>query len=147
MTDKKTPADAGAPVGGRPSQEDYEALSDFRYSVRCFLEFSEKAAREAGLTPQQHQALLAVRGFPAGSAVTIGDLAERLRIRHNSAVELVDRLVEADLLVRTPDALDNRRVLLTLSTAATGLLSGLSVVHLDELSRLRPVLKGILRRI
>ena len=130
-----------------PSQEDYEALSDFRYSIRCFLEFSENAARNAGLTPQQHQALLAVRGFPHGTAVTIGDLAERLRIRHNSAVELTDRLVEADLIVRSPDALDNRRVLLSLSDTAIAILSELSAVHLDELSRLRPVLKRILRRI
>ncbi len=131
----------------RPSQEDYEALSDFRYSIRSFLEFSENAARDAGLTPQQHQALLTVKGFPPQTAVTIGDLAERLRIRHNSAVELVDRLVEAGLLVRSPDALDSRRVLLSLSDAANNVLSGLSAVHLDELSRLRPVLKGILRRI
>ena len=130
-----------------PSQEDYEALSDFRYSIRCFLEFSENAAREAGLTPHQHQALLAVKGFPPGTAVTIGDLAERLRIRHNSAVELVDRLAEAGLLLRSADALDNRRVLLHLSEMADGILSDLSAVHLDELSRLRPVLKGLLRRI
>ncbi|MEJ0050072.1 MAG: helix-turn-helix domain-containing protein [Methylovirgula sp.] len=131
----------------RPSQEDYEALSDFRYSIRCFLEFSENAARDAGLTPQQQQALLTVKGFPPQTAVTIGDLAERLRIRHNSAVELVDRLVDAGFLVRSPDALDSRRVLLSLSAAANSVLAGLSAVHLDELSRLRPVLKGILRRI
>lgn len=131
----------------RPSQEDYEALSDFRYSIRCFLEFSENAARDAGLTPQQHQALLTVKGFPPQTAVTIGDLAERLRIRHNSAVELVDRLVDAGFLVRSPDALDSRRVLLSLSAAANSVLADLSAVHLDELSRLRPVLKGILRRI
>jgi DNA-binding MarR family transcriptional regulator len=131
----------------RPSQEDYEALSDFRYSIRCFLEFSENAARDAGLTPQQHQALLTVKGFPPQTAVTIGDLAERLRIRHNSAVELVDRLVDAGFIVRSPDALDSRRVLLSLSDAANGVLASLSAVHLDELSRLRPVLKGILRRI
>lgn len=145
MTDEKKREDTKNPL--RPSQEDYEALSDFRYSLRCFLEFSENAARNAGLTPQQHQALLAVRGFPPGTAVTIGDLAERLRVRHNSAVELVDRLVEAGLLIRQPDALDNRRVLLSLSDSAAAILSQLSAVHLDELSRLRPVLKGILRRI
>ena len=90
---------------------------------------------------------MAVRGFPPGTAVTMGDLAERLRIRHHSAVELVDRLVDADLLLRRPDALDSRRVLLSLSDNAAGILSQLSAVHLDELSRLRPVLKGILQRI
>jgi DNA-binding MarR family transcriptional regulator len=146
MTDEKKREGTKNP-SLRPSQEDYEALSDFRYSIRCFLEFSENAARNAGLTPQQHQALLAVRGFPPGTAVTIGDLAERLRIRHNSAGELVDRLIEAGLLIRQPDALDNRRVLLSLSDSAADILSQLSAVHLDELSRLRPVLKGILRRI
>ncbi len=130
----------------RPSQEDYEALSNFRYSIRCFLEFSENAARDVGLTPQQHQALLTVRGFPPQTTVTIGDLAERLRIRHNSAVELVDRLVEAGLLVRSPDPLDNRRVLLSLSEAGADILFGLSAVHLDELERLKPALRGILRR-
>jgi DNA-binding MarR family transcriptional regulator len=146
MTSDKKRADPKNPAL-IPSQEDYEVLSDFRYSMRCFLEFSENAARNAGLTPQQHQALLAVRGFPPGTAVTIGDLAERLRIRHNSAVELVDRLAEADLLVRSPDALDNRRVLLSLSDNATDILSDLSTVHLDELARLGPVLRSILRRI
>ena len=145
MTEEKKREEGKSPM--RPSQEDYEALSDFRYSIRCFLEFSETAARNAGLTPQQHQALLAVRGFPPGTAVTMGDLAERLRIRHHSAVELVDRLVDADLLLRRPDALDSRRVLLSLSDNAAGILSQLSAVHLDELSRLRPVLKGILQRI
>ena len=99
----------------RPSQADYEALSEFRYMIRCFLEFSQNAAREAGLTPGQHQALLAIRGFPAGQGVTVGDLAERLRVRHHSAVELVDRLAEAGLVLRSPDATDHRRVLLARS--------------------------------
>ena len=86
----------------RPSQADYEALSEFRYQIRCFLEFSQNAARAVGLTPRQHQALLTIKGFPVGHAVTVGDLAERLRIRHQSAVELVDRLSEASLVRRHP---------------------------------------------
>jgi DNA-binding MarR family transcriptional regulator len=145
---------ADQPIAGKkkasracPSQEDYQALSDFRYSIRCFLEFSEEAARKAGLKPQQHQALLAVKGFAEGSAVTVGDLAERLRIRHNSAVGLVNRLAEAGLLVRKPDPLDHRRVLLRLSDHAAEILSELSAIHLEELSRLRSVLKAILQRI
>ncbi|TIX36407.1 MAG: MarR family transcriptional regulator, partial [Mesorhizobium sp.] len=74
------------------SQADYQRLSEFRYLIRRFLEFSQVQANEAGLTPRQHQALLAIKGFPGAGPVTVGDLAERLRIRHHSAVELVDRL-------------------------------------------------------
>lgn len=128
----------------RPSQADYEALSEFRYMIRCFLEFSQNAAREAGLTPGQHQALLAIRGFPADHAVTIGDLAERLRIRHHTAGELVDRLFHAGLVTRTLDSKDQRRVLLSLTDSAREHLALLSAVHLDELSRLEPSLKRIL---
>jgi DNA-binding MarR family transcriptional regulator len=128
----------------RPSQADYETLSEFRYVIRCFLEFSQNAAREAGLTPGQHQALLAIRGFPPDHPVTIGDLAERLRIRHHSAVELVDRLFEAGLVTRASDINDQRRVLLSLTDLADKHLVTLSAVHMDELARLEPSLKKIL---
>jgi DNA-binding MarR family transcriptional regulator len=129
-----------------PSQADYEALSEFRYLIRCFLQFSQNAARAVGLTPRQHQALLAIKGFPIGHAVRVGDLAERLRIRHHSAVELVDRLSEAGLVRRIPDANDQRRVLLSLTDLADGYLAELSAVHLDELSRIKPILNRILTR-
>jgi DNA-binding MarR family transcriptional regulator len=128
----------------RPSQANYEALSEFRYMIRCFLELSQNAAREAGLTPVQHQALLAIRGFRADQAATIGDLAERLRIRHHSAVELVGRLFNAGLVTRASDINDQRRVLLSLTDLAEERLAALSAVHLDELSRLEPSLKRIL---
>ena len=130
----------------RPSQADYEALSEFRYLIRCFLQFSQNAARAVGLTPRHHQALLAIKGFPVGHAVTVGDLAERLRIRHHSAVELVDRLSEAGLVRRIPDENDQRRVLLSLTELADGHLAELSAVHLDELSRIKPILNRILTR-
>ncbi|MDW4691806.1 MarR family transcriptional regulator, partial [Escherichia coli] len=68
-----------------PSQADYEALSQFRYLIRCFMEFSQEAAKAEGLTPRQHQALLAIRGFPGGGPVTIGDLAEREPARASRA--------------------------------------------------------------
>jgi DNA-binding MarR family transcriptional regulator len=126
------------------SPADYEVLSEFRYLIRRFLEFSEDAAQAAGLTPRQHQALLAIRGFPDGQGVTIGRLAERLRIRHHSAVELVDRLVAAGLVLRAHDAGDHRRVLLSLTRRADDCLAGLSAAHLDELARLEPSLKKIL---
>jgi DNA-binding MarR family transcriptional regulator len=88
----------------------------------------------------------AIKGFPVGHAVTVGDLAERLRIRHHSAVELVDRLSEAGLVRRIPDANDQRRVLLSLTDLADGYLAELSAVHLDELSRIKPILTRILTR-
>jgi DNA-binding MarR family transcriptional regulator len=121
---------------------DYQALSEFRYLLRCFLEFSEKAARRAGIQPRQHQALLAIKGFE--EPVTIGILAERLRIRHHSAVELVNRLSEADLVMRKQDESDNRRVILHLTGRAEAYLKELSAVHLDELSRIEPMLTRIL---
>jgi DNA-binding MarR family transcriptional regulator len=128
----------------QPSQADYEALAEFRYLIRRFLEFSQTAARAVGLAPAQHQALLAIKGSPAGCPVTIGDLAEHLRIRHHSAVELVDRLSAAGLVVRTHDAHDHRRVVLSLTRLANRHLAELSATHLDELARLRPALKRIL---
>jgi DNA-binding MarR family transcriptional regulator len=148
MADNDTTHRADAAGGPqRPTQADYEALSEFRYLIRRFLEFSEDAADAVGVTPRQHQALLAIKGFPAGQPVTVGDLAERLRIRHHSAVELVNRLADAGLVQRTPDAANQRRVLLSLTDAAERDLAALSAVHLDELARLGPILKSILARI
>src|SRR5690348_10750657 len=82
------------------AKADYETLSELRYLMRRFAAFSEAAAREAGLTPQQHQALLAIRGFPGTTRASIGDLARRLNIRHHSVVGLVNRLVSKGLLRR-----------------------------------------------
>jgi DNA-binding MarR family transcriptional regulator len=128
----------------RLNQEDYRRLAEFRYQLRGFLEFSEAAATRAGLTPRQHQALLAIKGAPKGTAPSVGYLAERLRIRHHSAVELVDRLVEAGLIIREPDPQDRRRVRLTMTATAEARLATLSASHLAELSRLRPVLLELL---
>ena len=136
------------PQNPRPaiSQADYQRLAEFRYLIRRFLEFSQVQANDAGLTPRQHQALLAIKGFPGGGPVTIGDLAERLRIRHHSAVELVNRLCEAGLVARDQDKQDNRRVLLQLTERADDHLAELSAAHLDELSRIEPMLKRLLTR-
>jgi len=130
----------------RITQADYQALSEFRYLIRRFLEFSQDAARGVGLQPRQHQALLAIKGYPGGGQVTVGDLAERLRIRHHSAVELVDRLCEAGLVARRHDAQDQRRVMLALTERADALLLELSATHLDELSRIEPMLSKVLSR-
>ena len=128
------------------SKTEYETLATFRYALRQFMRFSETAAREAGITPKQHQALLAIKGFPGGGKVTVGNLAHRLRIRHHTAVELVDRLTEGGLVRRAHDPVDHRRVFLELTELADALLAELSSAHLDELSRIEPMLKEVLAR-
>jgi DNA-binding MarR family transcriptional regulator len=128
------------------TQEDYTTLAEFRYLIRCFVEFSENEAKAAGLTSRHHQALLVIKGYGRGKPITVGDLAERLKIRHNTAVELANRLAEGGLVERVHDGLDQRRVLLRLTTVAERRLAALSSAHLDELSRIKPVLKQLLRR-
>jgi DNA-binding MarR family transcriptional regulator len=127
------------------TQDDYTALAEFRYLIRSFLEFSEKEAKRAGLTPRHHQALLVIKGYRRGSPITVGDLAERLKIRHNTAVELANRLVESGLIERAQDNSDQRRVLLQLTGAAERHLAELSAAHRDELSRIKPMLEEVLR--
>ncbi len=127
--------------------DEYQTLAEFRYLIRHFLEFSQTAAAEGGLTTRQHQALLVIKGFCRGRRPTIGDLAERLRIQHHSAVELVDRLVKAGLVLREHDVDDRRRVRLGLTASADTRLAELSAIHLEELHRLRPSLLQILQRV
>jgi DNA-binding MarR family transcriptional regulator len=129
------------------TKANYEALADFRVALRTFLAFSESAAREAGLTPQQHQALLAIKGAPDADSVSIRLLSERLLISHNTAVELVDRLVEGGLVARTRDADDRRRARLELTARAERLLKSLSVAHLQELQAARPALLKLLKQL
>jgi DNA-binding MarR family transcriptional regulator len=131
----------------RPNRRDYRMLSDFRYLIRHFLKFSQDAAQSTGLTSRQHQALLAIKGFPGDGSPIVGELAERLAIQHHSAVELIDRLVEARLIIRIHDTEDRRRVLLGLTDAAEQHLAKLSAIHLEELNRLRPMLLRILERV
>jgi DNA-binding MarR family transcriptional regulator len=136
-----------AAVTPQLKRRDYQTLSEFRHLLQRFLAFSQAAAHEAGLAPRQHQALLAIKGFPRDGGVTIHDLAERLCIQHHSAVELVDRLAEAGLVERRHDPADRRRVLLDLTWEAEKRLAGLSAIHLEELQRLRPALQEILAAI
>lgn len=123
------------------SDADYQALARFRQALRGFAHFSEKAAESAGLTPQQHQALLAIR---AENGLTVGELAERLLLRPNSATGLADRLERLDLIVRLPSAADRRRTELALTGKGTEVLQSLSGSHRDELRRLRPLLSDLL---
>ena len=125
-------------------QSEYEALASFRYSLRQFLRFSEDAARELGLTPHQHQALLAIKGFPSGQRITIGELAKRLQTRHNSAVELVNRLAAEKLVTRKNSEQDHRQVYVTLTERGSNLLEQLSAVHKQELQRIGPQLNQLL---
>ena len=124
--------------------KDYQLLAEFRHLLARFLAFSEEAAQSEGLAPRQHQALLAIKGHPEGAAVTIGDLAKRLCIRHNSAVELVDRLERMHMLTRHSDSADARRVMLVLTGKANAVLVALSTVHRNELRHLMPLLKPLL---
>jgi DNA-binding MarR family transcriptional regulator len=124
-------------------QSDYRELAEFRRFLRTFLAFSEGAARAAGLTPQQHQALLAIKGFEGEGPVTVGDLSKHLSIRHHSAVGLVDRLVQARLLDREHSSNDRRRVTLALTDEARKLLAKLTVAHRNELRRTTPTLRAI----
>ena len=129
------------------SLADYQLLAQFRYLLTRFLAFSEQAAQSAGLAPRQHQALLAIKGFPGGSRVTVGDLAERLGIRHHSAVGLVDRLVASGYLTRQVDDDDRRRAILALSARGEAALAALSGVPREELRRIVPLLEPLLRQL
>ncbi|MGA8368131.1 MAG: MarR family winged helix-turn-helix transcriptional regulator [Candidatus Acidiferrales bacterium] len=124
---------------------DYRALADFRYEIRRYLNFSARAARAAGLEPQQHQALLAIKGLGDESRATVGWLAGRLDIRHHSAVELGDRLEARGLVRRTRGGADRRKVLLQLTRAGEGLLRELSAPHRRELRTAGPRLVEALR--
>lgn len=135
-----------ADMAGEGALVDYTSLAEFRFLLRGFVEFSETAARGAGLTPRQHQALLQIKGFPTGQMVTVGSLAARLHIRHHSAVELVDRLEQAGLIERSADRADRRRVMLRLTAKSEALLSRLARAHHEELRRLGPALSGLLEK-
>jgi DNA-binding MarR family transcriptional regulator len=117
---------------------DYQALAELRYQLRVFVSFSEQAARERGIEPQQHQLLLAIKGLPTGLRPTVRVLAERLRLRHHSVVELIDRLERADLAARTPSPTDGREILVRVTATGERLLRKLSVAHQAELQTIGP---------
>lgn len=126
------------------SAADYAALAELRYALRRFTAFSASAAHAAGLPPQQHQALLAIKGHSGVPAMTVGALAERLLIAPQTATELVNRLAEAGLVARITDSGDRRRHALALTAKAETILASLSVAHMRELRQLAPALIGIL---
>jgi DNA-binding MarR family transcriptional regulator len=142
----RAPAAPGR-TGAVPSlrEADYARLAAFRQTLRAFLHFSEAAARHVGLTAQHYQAMLALRGAPPDTRLTINDLARQLLIRHNSAVGLVDRLAVQGLVARKRAALDRRKVELLLTARGERLLERLAGVHQQELHRVGPLLDRLLR--
>jgi DNA-binding MarR family transcriptional regulator len=126
---------------------EYRALGDFRRALREFLAFSDDAARENGLTSQQHQALLAIRSHSGPESMTIGELADCLMIRHHSAVGLVARLVERDLIVREDSQEDRRRVLLKLRPLGSEALKNVSLLNIGEYHRAADFLAEVLRHV
>jgi DNA-binding MarR family transcriptional regulator len=131
----------------RISTTDYRSLAAFRYEIRKFLAFSERAASDAGIEPKQHQLLLAVRGLPPGSRPTVGVIAERLCVRHHTTVALVDKLEKRGLLRRERGTEDRREVLLHLTPEGESVLRGLSALHRDQLRSVGPTMVAALRTI
>lgn len=121
----------------RVTQTEFEELLAFRTTLRRFLHWSEEEAAAAGLTPAQHQLLLAIRGHGGPAAPSVGDLADYLVTKHHSVVELIDRAVEAGLVERRRDDADARVVRLTLTPLGEQKIEALTVLHLEELRRLR----------
>jgi DNA-binding MarR family transcriptional regulator len=122
-------------AGAGMSQKDYAKLLGFRTDLRRFLRWSEEQARAAGLTPAQHQLLLAVKGHEGAAGPTIGEAAEYLALRHHSAVELAGRAEKAGYVERSRDADDHRVIRLRLTPAGEALIQQLSQAHRDELRR------------
>jgi DNA-binding MarR family transcriptional regulator len=129
----------------RLSDTDYRLLAEFRHQLRCFLAFSEEQAKAAGLQPQQHQLLLALRAAP--EVPTVGYLAKRLVLRHHSAVELVDRLEERGLVRRVRSPEDRRQARVNITAEGERVLLKLSVAHRAELQRTAPGLVEALRKL
>jgi DNA-binding MarR family transcriptional regulator len=123
---------------------EYRALAGFRFALRRFLAFSEEVAVSVGLTPQQYQALLAIRAHVGPEGITIGELATRLFIRPHSAVGLADRLETRGYVVRQPAAHDRRMVCLALTFSGEKALNALASTHRAELLRMRPEVIALL---
>ncbi|WP_219836808.1 MarR family winged helix-turn-helix transcriptional regulator [Paenibacillus sp. R14(2021)] len=113
----------------------YEQLAYFRYRIRKFIRFSEEAARSKGITPQYHQLMLSIMGFPNREYATPKELAERLQITPHACVELIHRCEELELVQRFPNPNDRRSIFIRLTESGMGILEELSEIHMDELKR------------
>jgi DNA-binding MarR family transcriptional regulator len=131
----------------KPSVREYKLLAEFRYQLRRFLRVSEEAGAAAGLTPQQYQALLAIRGFPGKDCVTIGELRERLQLQPHSVVGLIDRLATKRLVTRQTSATDRRRVHIHLTARGAKLLECVAAEHREQLRLIGPELTRTIRAV
>ena len=134
-------------TGTRITTADYSALAELRYLIRRFLASSEEMAKAKGITPQQHQLMLAIEGRLPGEKPTIRYLAERLRVKHHSAVGLVDRLCAQGLAQREHSSNDRREVFVRLTRQGAEVLENLSASHRQELRTLAPHLVDALRSV
>ena len=132
---------------GKGNRVDYATLATLRYQIRRFLRVRELAARAAGIEPQQYVVLLQLKGLEAGGPTTVGTLAERLQVRHHSAVELVDRLARRGMVVRRRDQRDRRGVVLRLTPRGKAVIRRLALQSLAELETEGPALVALLGRL
>jgi DNA-binding MarR family transcriptional regulator len=128
-------------TGAVNEEPEYARLAEFRKALRAFLRWSEDAAKGVGVTPMQHQLLLAIRG--RGGAPTIGEIADDLMLRHHSTGELINRAEAAGLVARSPDAGDRRQTRITATGVGNRVLRRLSEQHLNEIRRLAPVVEAL----
>jgi DNA-binding MarR family transcriptional regulator len=133
----KTAAPRGGTKGGPVTDDEYRALARFRRALRSCLHVSEAAARAAGLTPTQHQRLLAIRGADGENLPKIGEVADWMKLRQHSTVELFDRAERSGLVARVPDPADLRLQRLRLTALGHAKLDALSTLHREELRRFR----------
>jgi DNA-binding MarR family transcriptional regulator len=134
-----TEQEAGSDAAGFTKQ-DFEALARFRSGIRRYLRFSEETVRSHGVTPQQYQLLLALKGFPGRDWARITELAEALQLRHHSVVELINRATRHGLVERRPEPEDARAVRVVLTDEGEQVLAQLSALHRGELERMESVL-------
>jgi DNA-binding MarR family transcriptional regulator len=126
---------------------DYQALAEFRYEIRKFLHFSEQAVQAAGLERGQYQLMLAIKGMPEDVRPRIRELANRMQIQHNSAVELINRLEAGGFVRRERGQDDRREVLLTLTPRGERVLAELALHHHEELQSAAPALVAALKKV
>lgn len=138
---------ADTSTGATISVEQFRKLAEFRFQLRKFLQFSHAIAEHCGLRHQQYQLLQCVYGMPCELDPTIANVAARMLLKHNSAVELVDRTIEQGLLRRSPDPTDHRRILLRVTQQGERLLASLAGYHMQELDQAGPELIRSLRRV
>jgi DNA-binding MarR family transcriptional regulator len=134
-------------MNNRLTLSDYQALAEFRYQIRRFQRFSEESARQAGIEPQHHQIMLAIKGRPASEEPRIAYLAERLQIQHHSAVELLDRLSSKGLVTRSRSSQDRREVFVKLTPRGEQVLAELTLHTSAELRSAAPSLVSVLRKL